>query len=182
MKTPLLLQPRPAVHNLDNHHDDITDSWQPLRLSLRRLAERLRLDRERAVVEFAAAGINVDPEAYEMTSDSNFSTTLRSIVEACEADETAIKNIKEKMKERLDDALMVHGIDPGAVRHLLSWRKAHTKDPAASPSRVPSRRGRERSECRRRGWSGRPDLFRRRAQSPSELLAKAAARDAEVPA
>jgi len=49
-----------------NDYRTTTDSpgpdWQPLRTILRREARRLRLDRERAVVEFAAAGINLDPE------------------------------------------------------------------------------------------------------------------------
>ena len=45
----------------DNHHDECL-AWQPLGTVLRRLARRLDLSRERAVVTFEAAGINVEAE------------------------------------------------------------------------------------------------------------------------
>ncbi len=64
-------------------------------------------------------------------NSTNFKETLFALVEACEADETAIQKIKSATKDRLADALVKHGIDPGAVRHLISWRKAHAKDPLA---------------------------------------------------
>jgi hypothetical protein len=37
-------------------------SWVPLRLPLRQIARRLQLSRERAVLEFEAAGINIGEE------------------------------------------------------------------------------------------------------------------------
>ncbi|MFO1160926.1 MAG: hypothetical protein U1E60_18950 [Reyranellaceae bacterium] len=51
----------PTERNTDDVADH-RDTWQPLRLPLQRLADRLRLQRERAVVEFQAAGINVEAD------------------------------------------------------------------------------------------------------------------------
>jgi len=44
----------------DNYDEEYLTGWQPLGLIARRLARRLALNRERAVLEFEAAGINVE--------------------------------------------------------------------------------------------------------------------------
>jgi hypothetical protein len=58
----------------------------------------------------------------------SFSGALIDVIGRCQGDIETIKKIRTAMKARLDDAAAVHGIDPAAVRRLLTWLQQAEKN------------------------------------------------------
>jgi len=58
----------------------------------------------------------------------NFSNALVDLVQRLQGDLDYIKELRLGIKKRLDEAAATHGIDPTAVRRLLTWMQQRKDD------------------------------------------------------